>query len=61
MARNKRSSVWARLAIVIVIIACGASIDARETEKKSNYAPVDIKKDLSATMCAGLVAFMRQL
>jgi len=50
MARNKRSSVWTRLAIVIVILACGASVDARETEKKSSYAPVDIKEDFSATM-----------
>lgn len=50
MARNNRSSVWIRLATVIAIIACGATIDARETEKPSSYAPVAIKEDFSAVM-----------
>jgi len=50
MARSKRSSLWTRLAAVIVIAACSVSVDARETEKRSSYAPVDIKEDFSATM-----------
>jgi len=50
MARNKRSSVWVRLAAVIVITACSITVDARETEKQSSYAPVAIKEDFNATM-----------
>lgn len=50
MARNNRSSFWTRMATVSIIIACGATVSAKEPEKQSSYAPVVIKEDFSVTM-----------
>lgn len=48
-SRTRRYSLT-RLATIIGILACCATVNAREAEKQSSYAPVDIKEDFTTTM-----------
>jgi len=50
MARNNRSYLWTVLATSIGILTCSTMGNAIEAEKKSSYAPVDIKEGFTTTM-----------